>query len=58
MSELKRLIDLYDTGKADWKASIDLAQLLLDTDLIEEFPQYEQLCEYYLTEGLCYYVPV
>ena len=58
MSELERLITLYDEGQADWKASIDLAQYLLDTDLVDQFPEYEKLCQYYMTEGLCYYVPV
>ena len=41
----------------DWKESIDLVQYLLDTEKVTEYPEFEQLCNYYITEGLCYYVP-
>ena len=35
---------------------IELAQFLLDTGLNEQLFQYQQLCDYFVLEGLCYEV--
>ena len=40
-----------------WEESVDLVQYLLDTEKLTEYPEFEKLCQYYITEGLCYYVP-
>ena len=40
-----------------WEESVDLVQYLLDTEKVAEYPEFEKLCQYYITEGLCYYVP-
>lgn len=40
-----------------WEESVDLVQYLLDTEKVTEHPEFEKLCNYYITEGLCYYVP-
>ena len=39
------------------KESVDLVQYLLDTEKLTDHPEFEKLCQYYITEGLCYYVP-
>ncbi len=51
------LINKYKQEGLDWKESVSLAQHLLDTDMLDNFPEFELLCEYYLAEGLCYFVP-
>ena len=38
--------------------TIELVQILLDTELLSEYPQFDKLADYYITEGLCYYVPI
>ena len=40
-----------------WEESVDLVQYLLDTEKLTDDPEFEKLCQYYITEGLCYYVP-
>ena len=40
-----------------WEESVDLVQYLLDTEKLTDHPEFEKLCQYYITEGLCYYVP-
>ena len=40
-----------------WEESVDLVQYLLDTEKLTEHPEFETLCQYYIMEGLCYYVP-
>jgi len=40
-----------------WEESVDLVQYLLDTEKLTEHPEFERLCQYYIMEGLCYYVP-
>ena len=40
-----------------WEESVDLGQYLLDTEKLTDHPEFEKLCQYYITEGLCYYVP-
>ena len=57
MNSIERLITKYKESGLDWKESIDLVQGLLDTDMHLRYPEFEQICQYYLTEGLVYYVP-
>ena len=35
---------------------VDYVQYLLDTDLINDHPEYQKVADYYLMEGLCYQV--
>ena len=57
MNSIERLITKYKESGLDWKESIDLVQGLLDTDMHLRYTEFEQICQYYLTEGLVYYVP-
>ena len=57
MKSIEVLITKYKESGLDWKESIDLVQGLLDTDMHKSHPEFEQICSYYLTEGLVYYVP-
>tara|TARA_B100001057_G_scaffold442180_1_gene477368 strand:+ start:520 stop:786 length:267 start_codon:yes stop_codon:yes gene_type:complete len=60
-NNLKTLENLITKAKSpkglSWSESIDLAQWLIDTEKRTEYPEYEKLCDYYIEEGLCYYVP-
>jgi hypothetical protein len=60
-NNLKKLESLITKAKSPkgvtWSESIDLAQWLIDTDKRTEYPEYAKLCDYYIEEGLCYYVP-
>ena len=56
MSSIESLVDSYETT-GTWQSSIDLAQGLLDTETLSRYPKYRKLCDYYILEGLCYYVP-
>ena len=47
---------LLDEGNLPPDEQIDLAQFLLDTGLNEQLFQYQQLCDYFVLEGLCYEV--
>ena len=38
--------------------TVEIVQFLLDTDLILDYPELFELADYYVTEGLCYQVPV
>ncbi len=44
----------WETGHLQLKAAADLAQCILDLDLLDAYPQYKTLCNYMLLEGLCY----
>ena len=57
MNSIEVLITKYKESGLDWKESIDLVQGLLDTDMHLRYPEFEQICQYYPTEGLVYYVP-
>jgi len=35
---------------------VDYVQYLLDTDLINDHPEFQKVADYYLMEGLCYQV--
>ena len=54
--KLASLLDLYDSGKLPADLEIEMCQFLLDTDLCEVFTQYQQLCDRYVLEGMCYEV--
>lgn len=51
---LEFLLDLYDEGSLPAEEQIELAQTLIDTGLNETLTQYQQLCDYFIAEGLCY----
>ena len=54
---LDTLAQSYKDGKCDWQQTLDLVQGLLDTEKIDQYPELSQLADYYVAEGLCYYVP-
>ena len=58
MVKLPQLIKQYEEGNMNPLETIELVQILLDTELLSEYPQFDKLADYYITEGLCYYVPV
>ena len=58
MVKLPQLIKQYEEGKMNPLETIELVQILLDTELLSEYPQFDKLADYYISEGLCYYVPV
>ena len=58
MVKLPQLIKQYEEGNMNPLQTIELVQILLDTELLSEYPQFDKLADYYITEGLCYYVPV
>lgn len=51
---LRVLLDLYDEGNLPPEEQVNLAQFLIDTDLDDDLLQYQQLCDYFIAEGLCY----
>ena len=56
--KLALLCDAYDQGELPPDLQIEMAQFLIDCDLYNELIQYQQLCDYYIAEGLCYEVAV
>ena len=58
MVKLPQIIKQYKEGLLEPSATIELIQILLDTELLSEYPEFDKLADYYITEGLCYYVPV
>ena len=54
---LDTLAQTYKDGKCDWKQSLDLVQVLFDTEKIDQYPELRKLADYYVAEGLCYHVP-
>ena len=52
--KLALLCDAYDTGNLPPDLQIEMAQFLIDLDLHNELLQYQQLCDYYILEGICY----
>ncbi len=38
------LINKYKREGLDWKESVSLAQHLLDTDMLDNFPEFEHIC--------------
>jgi hypothetical protein len=58
MVKLPQIIKQYKEGLLDPSKTIELVQILLDTELLSEYPEFDKLANYYVTEGLCYYVPI
>ena len=58
MVKLPQIIKEYKDGLLDPSKTIELVQTLLDTELLSDYPEFDKLADYYITEGLCYYVPV
>jgi len=56
--KLQLLLNTYDKGLLPPDLQIEMAQFLIDCDLYNELIQYQQLCDYYIAEGLCYEVAV
>ena len=58
MAYVDKYIESYETqwdnGYLYMKASQDLAQCLLDLDLVDQYPQYKTLCTRMVLEGLCF----
>ena len=54
--KLALLLDAYDEGVLPSDLQIEMAQFLIDCDLYNELTQYQQLCDYFILEGLCYEV--
>lgn len=52
--KLQLLLDNYDAGLLPPDLQIEMAQFLIDCDLHNELLQYQQLCDYYIAEGICY----
>ena len=54
--KLALLLDAYDGGLLTHDLQIEMAQFLIDCDLYNELTQYQQLCDYFIAEGICYEV--
>ena len=52
--KLQLLLNTYDKGLLPPDLQIEMAQCLIDCDLHNELRQYQQLCDYYIAEGICY----
>ena len=55
-SKIAVWLELLDEGNLPPDEQIELAQFLIDTGLNEQLLQYQQLCDYFVLEGLCYEV--
>ena len=55
-TKLQLLLDAYATGNLPPDLQIEMAQFLIDCDLHNDLTQYQQLCDYYIAEGICYEV--
>ena len=49
-------MDAYDQGLLPEDLQIEMVQFMIDCDLHNELTQYQQLCDYFIAEGLCYEV--
>ena len=50
----KDIIAEYHSGTLSPCDTVEIVQFLLDTDLIEQYPELYELADYYILEGLCY----
>ena len=58
IEELDLSVEAFWYGAFDPKYQIDLIQTVLDMDLhLTRYPSLIRICDYYVQEGLCYYVP-
>ena len=49
-------MDAYDQGLLPEDLQIEMVQFLIDCELHNELRQYQQLCDYFIAEGMCYEV--
>ena len=49
MVKLPQIIKQYKEGLLDPSATIELIQILLDTELLSEYPEFDKLADYYIT---------
>ena len=47
-------MDAYDQGLLPEDLQIEMVQFMIDCELHNELRQYQQLCDYFIAEGLCY----
>ena len=47
-------LDAYDQGLLPEDLQIEMVQFMIDCELHNELTQYQQLCDYFIAEGLCY----
>ena len=53
-SKIAVWLELLDEGNLPPDEQIEVAQFLIDCGLNEQLLQYQQLCDYFILEGLCY----
>lgn len=58
MVNIPQLIQQYKDSLLNPNEQIELVQVLLDTELLTEYPEMDKLADYFISEGLCYYVPI
>jgi hypothetical protein len=51
-------IDLYDDANLPPSECIELMQFLIDIDHDLRFGKYQQICDYFIDEGLCYSINI
>ena len=54
----KDIIAEYRQGTQDPRDTVEIVQFLLDTDLIQQYPELFELADRFVMEGLCYQVPI
>ena len=52
------IIAEYHQGTQDPRDTVEIVQFLLDTDLIQQYPELFELADRFVMEGLCYQVPI
>ena len=57
-SKIAVWLELLDEGNLPPDEQIEVAQFLIDCGLNEQLLQYQQLCDYFILEGLCYDVGI
>tara|TARA_S200000501_G_scaffold369266_1_gene408405 strand:- start:208 stop:408 length:201 start_codon:yes stop_codon:yes gene_type:complete len=58
MVNIPQLIQQYKDSLLNPNEQIELVQVLLDTELLTEYPEMDKLANYFISEGLCYYIPI
>ena len=53
-NKIRVWLELLDEGNLPPDEQIEVAQFLIDCGLNEQLLQYQQLCDYFILEGLCY----
>ena len=49
----KDIIAEYHQGTQDPRDTVEIVQFLLDTDLIQQYPELFELADRFVMEGLC-----